>query len=119
MRGGSSCQARRASNSTMVRRLGKDARHMAHLAVGADFELTVKMQAEVRLGENVAPFLRVLADEIVHFDLPASCRRPERPAGDGADVLLELLWARLTRRSRASRKPTSKDMASNWSSMME
>ena len=67
-----------------------DARDMAHLAVGADFELAVKMQAEVRLGENVAPLLRVLADEIVHFDPAAPRRRPERPAGDGADVLLEL-----------------------------
>ena len=59
------------------------------------------MQAKVRLGENVAPLLRVLADEIVHFDPAAPRRRPQRPAGDGADVLLEL------RRLRAVKRPVA------------
>src|SRR5450432_3418323 len=63
---------------------------MAHLAAGAHFQLAVEMQAKVGLGENIAPFLRVLADQIVHFDPPAPRRRAKRPAGDGADMLLEL-----------------------------
>ena len=44
--------------SRLVRRVGKDPRHVAHLAAGADFELAVEMQAEVGLGEDVAPFAR-------------------------------------------------------------
>ena len=48
------------------------------------------MQAEIGLGEDVAPFVGFLADQIVHLDLAAPRRRAERPAGDGADVLLEL-----------------------------
>src|SRR5579871_4798364 len=63
---------------------------MAHLAVGADFELAVEMQREIRLGEDVAPFLSVLADQIMHFSPAAPSRDSERPAGYGADVLLEL-----------------------------
>ena len=48
------------------------------------------MQAEVGLSEDVAPVLRVLADQIVHFDPAPTRGRAERPAGDGADMLLEL-----------------------------
>src|ERR1700733_11080501 len=63
---------------------------MPHLAARSDLELAVKMQSEIRLGKDVAPVLSVLADQIVHFD-PAAARRPaERPAGNGADMLLEL-----------------------------
>ena len=74
----------------MGRRLGEDARDVAHLAPGADLKLAIKMQSEIRLSEDVAPVLGILADQIVHFD-PATTRRPaERPAGDGADMLFEL-----------------------------
>src|SRR5277367_2829805 len=72
------------------RRLGKDAGDVAHLAVRADFELAVEMEGEVWLGEDVAPFLGVLADQVVHFGPAAPGRGAERPAGDGADMLLEL-----------------------------
>src|SRR5271165_4130586 len=74
----------------LVRRVREDAGDMAHLAVGADFELAVEMEAEVRLGQDIAPFLGVLADQIVHLGPAAPGRGAERPPRDGADVLLEL-----------------------------
>src|SRR5574337_1643032 len=84
--------------SPRFRGFGENAGDMAHLAVRPELELAVKMQAKVRLGEDVAPVLGVLADEIVHFRPAAPCRRAERPAGDGADVLLALRGLRAVER---------------------
>src|SRR5271169_3908770 len=63
---------------------------MAHLAPRPRLQLAVEMQAEVGLGEDVAPFLRVLADQVVHFYPAAAHRRAQRPARDRANMLLEL-----------------------------
>src|SRR6202042_3473070 len=80
------------ANGTLVviRRFREDARHVAHLAARSDLELAIEMQSEIRLGEDVAPVLSVLADQIVHFDPAATHRCAERPAGNGADMLLKL-----------------------------
>ena len=83
------------------RRLGEDARDMAHLAPRADLELAIEMQGEIGLGEDVAPVLGVLADQIVHFDPAATHRCAERPAGNGADMLLELRGLRALERPMA------------------
>ena len=68
------------------------------------------MQAEVGLGEDVAPFLGVLADQIVHFDPAPPGRRPERPAGDGADMLLELRRLRSVERPMAGIVDARRDL---------
>src|SRR5271166_440554 len=86
------------SSSRRFWRFREHARDMAHFAVRPDFELAIEMEAEVGLRKNVAPFLGVLADEIVHLDPAAPRRRPERPAGDRADVLLELRGLRAVER---------------------
>jgi len=71
---------------------------MAHLAAGPHFQLAIEVQAQVRLGKNIAPFLGVLADQVVHLDAPAPRRRAERPAGNGADMLFELRGLRAVQR---------------------
>src|SRR6202044_1037775 len=91
-------------------RLREDPRDMAHLAARSDLELAVKMQSEIRLGEDVAPVLSVLADQIVHFD-PAAARRPAGgPAGNGADMLLELRGLRALERPMAGIMDARREM---------
>src|SRR6516165_4153118 len=63
---------------------------MAHLAAWADFQLAVEMEVKVGLSEDVAPVLSILPDQVVHFDPAATRWRSQRPAGDGANMLLEL-----------------------------
>src|SRR3984885_9828254 len=98
------------ANSVVIRRLGEDARDVTHLAARADFELAIEMQAEVRLGEDVAPVLSVLADQIVHFDPAAPHCRAKRPAGDSADMLLELRGLRALKRPVAGIVDARRDL---------
>src|SRR3984885_3783214 len=83
---------------------------MAHLAPRSDLDFAVEMQSEIRLSEDVAPVLSVLTDQIVHFD-PATPRcRAERPAGDRADVLLELRGLRALERPMAGIVDAGRDL---------
>src|SRR5215207_269767 len=65
-------------------------RHMPHLAAGAGRALAVKMEVSVRVVEDRAPAPGVVADEVRHPDAAPAGGRSERPAADGAHVLLEL-----------------------------
>src|ERR1700735_3285521 len=83
---------------------------MAHLAARSDLELAVKMQSEIGLAEDVAPVLSVLTDQIVHFDPAATRGRAERPAGNGADMLLELRGLRALESPMAGIVDTRRDL---------
>ena len=54
--------------------------------------------------------LGVLADEIVHLDSPRRVGRAERPAGDGADMLLELRGLRAVERPVAGIVDARRDL---------
>ena len=43
-----------------------------------------------RLGQQGAPGVDLVADQVVHLDPAEAGGRAERPAADGADMLLEL-----------------------------
>src|SRR5579872_5880091 len=79
----------------------RDPGDMPHLAAGPRFELAVKMEAKPRLGENVEPGRRLFADQVAHLDRAEPRRRAERPAGYGANMLLELRGQRAVDRPMA------------------
>ena len=64
---------------------------MRHLAAGAGLGLAVEVQAFVGLGRELAPVLDLVAQQIGHFDAGVGRRGAKRPAGDGADMLFELV----------------------------
>src|SRR6185436_5885411 len=69
---------------------GREPVHMAHLAAGARLALAVEVEACSRFGGEAGPGVNVSADKIGHHDISVACGRTEGPAGDGADVVLEL-----------------------------
>ena len=64
---------------------------MRHLAAGAGLGLAVEVQAFVGLGRQLAPVLDLFAQQVGHFDTGVGRRGAERSAGDGADMLFELV----------------------------
>ena len=60
------------------------------LRPGRACALAVKMQARAGLRGELRPVLRLRADQVRHHHVGVARRRPERPAGDRADVVLEL-----------------------------
>src|SRR4029079_7548784 len=63
---------------------------MPHFAARAGLVLAIKMQAGPRLGGELRPGGAVFADEMRHPAIGMRVVCTQRPAGDGADVVLEL-----------------------------
>src|SRR6185437_11242730 len=64
---------------------------VAHLAAGLGLPLAVEVDPGLRLGGVAQPRVRLVAQQVQHLH-PGDWRgRAERPAGDGADMLLELV----------------------------
>src|SRR3984957_20333716 len=63
---------------------------MTHLAPGADGRLAVKMHGSAGNTEPFSITFDLMADQIDHFHAAMADGLCERPAGDRADVLLEL-----------------------------
>src|SRR4029453_1775415 len=70
--------------------LGPHAREMAHLAPRPGFGLAVEVDMRVAAGGGPRPAVGRGADGVLHLDPAEALRRAERPAADGADMLLEL-----------------------------
>ena len=64
--------------------------HMPHLAPRSCLFLSVKRQMRLRIGQMIPSGRDIVADQIAHLDPPETVARAERPAADGADMLLEL-----------------------------
>src|ERR1700709_2692893 len=65
-------------------------RRMAHLAARAFLGFAIEAEAGVAARQNVVPGENVGTDEVAHLDPRAvTGGGAERPAADGADVLLE------------------------------
>ena len=64
---------------------------MAHLAALAGFGLAVEVQAGVGFGRQGVPLVDVVAQQIGHLDPGVGGGRAQRPAGEGADMLFELV----------------------------
>src|SRR5581483_10124317 len=73
-----------------VRLIGKHPRDMAHFAAGADGRFAVEMHGGAGNLQPLAEIFHLVADEIDHFDAAVANGLAERPAGDRADMLLEL-----------------------------
>src|SRR5215468_4498426 len=65
-------------------------RHVTHLAAGTGAVLAIEMDGRARHIEPAGVIRDLIADQVDHFDPPVAHRPAERPAGDCADVLLEL-----------------------------
>jgi hypothetical protein len=55
------------------------------------FRLAVQVQAGVGFGRESSPLVDLVTQQIGHLDLEVGFGRTQGPAGDGADVLLELV----------------------------
>src|SRR5215472_6865836 len=62
---------------------------MSHLPASADFGLAVEME-RCATGRVQGPVRGFLANDVLHHRVGVTAGMAERPAGDGADVLLEL-----------------------------
>src|SRR6266404_5911431 len=72
------------------RSLGCYARHVAHLAAVAYRRFAVEVDERARHREPLRIVRDLGADQIDHLDPSAAHGLAERPAGDRADMLLEL-----------------------------
>src|SRR6202051_2907992 len=64
--------------------------HMPHFAARPRRTLAVEVDGRARDGQPLLVAIDIVADQIGHGARPMAHRLAERPAGDGADVLLEL-----------------------------
>jgi hypothetical protein len=76
-----------------ARRSGRtgDPVHMAHLAARAGLGLAVEMHLHAAFGGERGRAGDVVADQVFHHHIRVPRAVAQRPAGDGADVLLELV----------------------------
>ena len=63
---------------------------MAHLATGPAFLFPIEMEGRLRLAGKVSPGFNLGAQDIGHFHIEVTLRLGQGPAGNGADVKLEL-----------------------------
>src|SRR5688572_15435862 len=63
---------------------------MPHLAALPRLALAIEVQAEIAISSERGPGVGIMADEIAHLSITVTRRRPERPAGNGTDMVLEL-----------------------------
>src|SRR5258708_24069176 len=71
-------------------RHGIDLRHMPHLPARPRRPLAVDVERCAGDGEPLPIAIDIVPDQVGHGDRAMTNRLAERPAGDGADVLLEL-----------------------------
>src|SRR5262245_23159569 len=65
-------------------------RDVAHLAAWTGVVLAVEVEAGAGLGGQLQPAVRLLADQVHHLCVAVAPGGAQRPAGHGADVVLEL-----------------------------
>jgi hypothetical protein len=64
---------------------------VAHLAARARLGLSVEMHLDATLGREGGGTGDVLPDQVFHHDIGVTRSVAKRPAGDGTDMLLELV----------------------------
>src|SRR6185312_8652274 len=70
--------------------LGKDPRHVAHLAAGPRLALAIEVDGGAGQGGELAPFLDIRSNQIGHYRIAMARSLAKRPAANGPDVILEL-----------------------------
>ena len=70
--------------------VGFHPRHVAHLAARTGLALAVEVQMRAGLGQDARQVATSSPIRFAHLDAAEPARRAERPAADGAHVLLEL-----------------------------
>src|SRR2546430_1867411 len=65
---------------------------MPHLAAGPRLGFSIKMERSHGLRCEACPIVGLIAQQICHDCIAVAIRIAERPAGNGADVLLELRY---------------------------
>src|SRR4051812_45623251 len=76
---------------------------MAHLAAWPWFAFAVEVEMRLGVGEQIAPSIRLVADQVAHLDSRrGQVGRPQRQPANRSDMVLELRGARALDRPMAA-----------------